>query len=113
MSAAAVAALICVAVCSLSPTAAGGTASETTQVQHSAVLATLEWLGAWWVSPAQPLEVQPLLPESRPQQPWPYRSFNSAQHLSINLTETYALQATVVHAPLKGATACQAAASGH
>lgn len=112
MSAAAVAALICVAVCSLSPTAAGGTASET-QVQHSAVLATLEWLGAWWVSPAQPLEVQPLLPESRPQQPWPYRSFNSAQHLSINLTETYALQATVVHAPLKGVAACQAAASGH
>jgi hypothetical protein len=66
------------------------------------LLNRIQRLGEWWARPEQPLVVQPLLPPARPTQPWPYRQLISAKHAGITGTETYALLATVQHAPLKG-----------
>lgn len=74
---------------------------------HSAaVLALFQKLGAWWAKPSQLLDVQPHLPAARPQQPWPYRPLSSALHASVTGTASYAMQATVQHAPLKGERVC-------
>lgn len=69
------------------------------RVQPTALLSRIQRLGEG--QPGQPL-VQPLLPPARPIQPWPYRQLSSAKYAEITGTETYALVATVQHAPLKG-----------
>lgn len=85
-----------------------GTAASINMVAHTqqtAALAAIERIGAWWAKPAK-LQVQPLLPAARPQQPWPYRTLSSAELVSLTLTESYALEAAVVHGPLQGEVMC-------
>eukprot|EP00878_Enallax_costatus_P000787 GHUV01000909.1.p1 GENE.GHUV01000909.1~~GHUV01000909.1.p1 ORF type:complete len:352 (+),score=47.35 GHUV01000909.1:97-1152(+) len=64
----------------------------------------IDWLSAWLVRPKQRPDVQPLLPEARPTQPWPYRQLDSAAAYSVSITDTHAVVATVTHAPVPGIT---------
>jgi hypothetical protein len=51
----------------------------------------------------KPAPIYQQLPEARPQQPWQYRSLQSAlSHSVAAAADTHALLATVSHAPLAG-----------
>jgi hypothetical protein len=76
--------------------------SVVAETQPTQVLDAIQRFGSWWAQPDQPLDVRSVLPTARPHQPWPYRAVASASHASITTTESYAMQTTVVHAPLKG-----------
>jgi hypothetical protein len=84
----------------------GSSADSRVLVLHKArptvVLKRIQRLGEWRAQPEQPLVVQPLLPPARPIHPWPYRQLSSAKYVGITGSYTYALVATVQHAPLKG-----------
>jgi hypothetical protein len=108
--------LLFLAVCSGtsgSTSSSSGTEGDATlSAQGSGrTLALIQLLGEWWNTPPQPLVVQPLLPAARPHQPWPYRPLSSAAHAAVAGTDSYALVATVQHAPLQGEGATMASAA--
>lgn len=95
--------LLCLAVCAgTQDSSSSGTASDTTSAAQGRTLALIQQLGEWWNTLPHPLVVQPLLPAARPHQPWPYRPLSSAARAAVNGTDSYALVATVQHAPLQG-----------
>jgi len=79
-----------------------GCIQSVTHAQATPTLERIRRFGAWWGQPKQPIAVQQHLPAARPMQPWPYRALDTAVHASITTTDSYALEAIVSHAPLKG-----------
>lgn len=98
--------LLCLAVCFGTHDSSSGTVSDTTSAKQG-TLALIQRLGEWWNTPPHPLVVQPLLPAARPHQPWSYRPLSSAARAAVAGTDSYALVATVQHAPLRGEVGTQ------
>lgn len=62
----------------------------------------LDRLAGWFARPKKLTEVLPLLPRSRPVQPWSFKNLSTARFYSVAVTDTHAVEATVSHAPLPG-----------